>query len=87
MELIWSKTLGWNPNVTNRDEFGINSVIGSNKNIYFGLTTETYGEGGDDFHCYELQQDGSYIQGNSFGLSTDEVLVQLIALADSSLLF
>lgn len=87
MELIWSKTLGWNPNVTNRDEFGINSVIGSNKNIYFGLTTESYGEGGDDFHCYELQKDGSYIQGNSFGLSTDEVLVQLIALADSSLLF
>jgi hypothetical protein len=87
LSIVWNKTLGWNPNVTNRDEIGVNPVIGKNGNIYFGLSTETYGQGERDFHCYELLPNGDFVQGNSFGVPGDEVLEQLLFLSDSSFIF
>ena len=85
--VIWRKSLGWNPNVANRDEHGVNPVTGVNGHIYFGLTSETYGEGVNDFHCYELMPNGDFVQGNSFGFAGDESLKKLYLLADSSFVF
>lgn len=82
--ITWEQIHGHNPFVDNKDEFGVNSIIGYDGKIYVGLTTSTYGEGEDDFHVYQLNDLGEYEIGNSFGLEATELMCEIVQFSDST---
>lgn len=84
---IWQQIHGYNPNVDNKDENGVNTILGLDGLLYTGLTTRTYGLGKEDFHCYRLGLNGNYQNGASFGFGNSEHLVSLTQDSDSSFVF
>jgi hypothetical protein len=81
---IWERGYGWNSNGANADDFGVNAVSSYDNAIYLGLTTNTFGQGGSDYHVYKMDTAGIFILGTSHGLSGDEVLKQLYLSSDST---
>lgn len=81
---IWERKLGYNPNANNRDEVGCQTLRRWNNDFTIGLTTATYGQGGTDFHVYGLSPVGTFVFGNSFGLSSDETMESMLFDQDSS---
>ena len=81
----WEEIHGWNPNVNNRDDFGVMTLWNQGK-YFLGLTTNTYGAGKSDFHVYELKSNGSFTKGNSFGLKENEALKHISITSDTNLL-
>jgi len=84
--LIWEKYFGYDVNANNKDDRGIKTCEGEDERLLVGVTTETYGEGGKDFHVYEIDSSGSFLEGNSFGLPEDEELRSIRVTSDSSIL-
>ncbi|MEX2597932.1 MAG: T9SS type A sorting domain-containing protein [Salibacteraceae bacterium] len=84
LNIIWEQIHGHNPFVDNKDEFGVNSLVGFDGKIYVGLTSSTYGEGKEDFHVYQLNDSGQYEIGNSFGLESTELMSEIVQFSDST---
>ena len=84
MNLVWSETFGFNPFVQNNDDFGVKTIKAFDGKLYNGVSTRTYGEGGEDFHLYQMTSAGVFEEGNSFGLSKTESLASIIQSSDSN---
>lgn len=83
-DTLWMKAYGWNSNGDNFNDFGVNSITSYDEAIYLGLTTNTFGQGGSDYHVYKLDTSGIFILGTSHGLTGDETLKQLFLSRDST---
>ena len=80
----WAKIHGNNPFTLNKDELGKCSLLGFDDKIYAAMTTQTYGQGGQDFMVYILTNQGEFEVGFSYGLEDNETLVNFTQFRDSS---
>lgn len=84
MNVIWEEPFGFNPFVQNEDDFGVQTIRAFNGKYFMGASTRTYGNGAEDYHLYQITNDGVFEEGNSYGMSGNETLKAILQGADSN---